>query len=144
MSNALPLAWRLRAVAAALVLPPALRLVSLARLMSLVALQPAAALPAAAPLDDAALARWVNGLLRRLPGPWHLTCLSRSVVLYHLLRRAGRPVELCIGVFRPAGGSVGAHAWLVLHDVPYLEHEPARATALPVIARFPEPGPVPA
>jgi hypothetical protein len=92
-------------------------------------------------LDDSALARWVDRLLRNLPGPWHRTCLKRSAVLYHLLRRAGRPVELCIGVDRssqPGQGHIAAHAWLVRAGEPYLEAHPEHASSHIVIARFPD------
>lgn len=92
--------------------------------------------------DDKALARWVTRILHRLPGAWHLSCLNRSVVLYYLLRAAGRPVELCIGVTRTVGGGPGphmaAHAWLVLDDAPYLEPDEELVTGLPVVARFPD------
>jgi len=94
-----------------------------------------------AALDDVTLARWVDRLLRRLPGPWHRTCLKRAAVLYHLLRRAGRPVELCIGVNRnrgPAKSDLAAHAWLVRAGEPYLEAHPEHALSHVVIARFPE------
>jgi hypothetical protein len=91
-------------------------------------------------LNDVMLARWVDGLLRRLPGPWHRTCLNRSAVLYHLLRRAGRPVELWIGVHKGADTRLGAHAWLVHAGEPYLESEPEHSRTHNVIARFPETG----
>ena len=97
-------------------------------------------------LNDKALARWVSRILHRLPEPWHLSCLNRSVVLYRLLRAAGRPVELCIGVTRTAGGvthvggdgpQITAHAWLELDGAPYLESDAHFVTSLPVVARFP-------
>ena len=45
--------------------------------------------------------------------PFHVrgTCLTRSLTLWWLLRRRGIPVQLCIGVRKPAGG-VEAHAWV--------------------------------
>jgi hypothetical protein len=55
-----------------------------------------------------------------LPPPWRYTCLRRSVVLYPLIRRAGRPVSLHSGVRKVAAGALAAHA---------------------EIARFPESGP---
>jgi hypothetical protein len=87
--------------------------------------------------DDVALDYWVRGILARLPGPWRLTCLRRCAVLYHLLRRAGRPVELVIGVRRD-DQTFSAHAWLLRDGVPYLEADPEHATRFAVIARFPE------
>lgn len=139
MTAGLPLGWRLRAAALVLLVPPLVYLVSFARLVKWLegAGQPA---PDAA-LDDASLARWVDRLLRRLPGPWHRTCLKRAAVLYHLLRRAGRPVELCIGVNRksePGKGDIAAHAWLMRAGEPYLEAHPEHALSHVVIARFPQ------
>jgi transglutaminase superfamily protein len=135
----LPLGWRLRAAALALLIPPLVYIVSFARLATW--LEGRGRPPPDTALDDAALARWVDRLLRRLPGPWHRTCLKRSAVLYHLLRRAGRPVELCIGVNRssqPGKGDIAAHAWLVRAGEPYLEAHPEHALSHIVIARFPE------
>jgi hypothetical protein len=143
----LTVAWQLRAAAAALILPPAIRLMSFARLMTW--LTPLPKRKNVVVLDDKALARWVSRILFRLPQPWHLSCLNRSVVLYRLLRAAGRPVELCIGVTRSAGlggvahiGSgephIAAHAWLELDGAPYLESDAHFVTSLPVVARFPD------
>lgn len=133
--NTLPVAWRVRAAAAALILPAAIRVMSLARLMSWIT-PDALKHRTLVPIDTKALERWVSRILAHLPGPWHLSCLNRSVVLYHLLRVAGRPVELCIGV-RRVSGRISAHAWLVLDDAPYLEPE-TRPTDLPIVARFPD------
>jgi hypothetical protein len=135
----LPLGWRLRAAALVLVIPPLVYIVSFARLATWHAGRTQSAPDPA--LDDSALARWVDRLLRNLPGPWHRTCLKRSAVLYRLLRRAGRPVELCIGVNRssqPGKGVIAAHAWLVRAGEPYLEAHPEHALSHVVIARFPE------
>lgn len=139
-------AWQLRAAAAALILPPAIRLTSFARLMTWLT-RPLKGKTTVA-LDDKALARWVSRILHRLPEPWHLSCLNRSVVLYRLLRAAGRPVELHIGVTRGSGLGVArvgggdshfaAHAWLVLDGAPYLESDVHFVTRLPVVARFPD------
>ena len=139
MTAGLSLGWRLRAAALVVMVPPLVYLMSFARLVTWLG-GPAHAHPDAA-LDDASLARWVDRLLRRLPGPWHRTCLKRSAVLYHLLRRAGRPVELCIGVDKqsePGKGTIAAHAWLMRAGEPYLEAHPEHAMSHVVIARFPE------
>jgi len=135
----LPLGWRLRATALVVLVPILVHIVSFSRLASwLGGRHPG---PPDGALDDASLARWVDRLLRRLPGPWRRTCLKRSAVLYHLLRRAGRPVELWIGVNRNGvrgTEAVGAHAWLVRAGQPYLESHPEHALSHTVIARFPE------
>ncbi|HET9708288.1 MAG TPA: lasso peptide biosynthesis B2 protein [Gemmatimonadales bacterium] len=139
MTAGLPLAWRLRAAALVLLVPPLVHIMSFARLATwLAGRAPPVPDPA---LDDSALARWVDRLLRNLPGPWHRTCLKRSAVLYHLLRRAGHPVELYIGVDRssqPQQGHIAAHAWLVRAGAPYLEAHPEHAASHVVIARFPD------
>jgi hypothetical protein len=141
VSEPVPLRWRVRATCAAVVIPPLLRLVSFGRLATWLGGAGSAATTNGDGVHDASLAGWVDALLRRLPGPWRHTCLKRSAVLYHLLRKAGRPVELWIGVRRDHAneGSLAAHAWLVRDGVPYLEPEPTVPSAHTVIARFPEP-----
>lgn len=131
--SALPLRWRLRAGAAVALVPALLPLVSFSRLARW--LGRGARHPHGVP-DDAALAAWVDATMLRLPPPWRRTCLRRGAVLYHLLRRAGRPVELRIGVRREAGGKMAAHAWLALGNAPYLEAEPHVPTTFHEIARF--------
>ena len=66
------------------------------------------------------------------------------MVLYHLLRRAGRPVSLTIGARRAEDRSLQAHAWLILDGVPYLEPDRDEHRAFSVIATFPERAPDPA
>jgi len=134
-----PLAWRVRTAACAAVIPPLLSLVSFRWLAGHLGTLPPS--PATDPVDDAALAALVDRILRGLPGPWRHTCLRRSAVLFHLLRRAGRPVELWVGVRRDDLGALAAHAWLVREGAPYLERQPHPAAQHTVIARFPEPGP---
>ncbi|MGH7614122.1 MAG: lasso peptide biosynthesis B2 protein [Gemmatimonadales bacterium] len=138
MTLRLPLGWRLRATAAVMIVPPLVYCVSFSRLAAWLGKGRTRRSDEA--LDDVSLARWVDRLLRHLPGPWHRTCLKRSAVLYHLLRRAGRPVELWIGVHTTGPSPLGAHAWLVRAGVPYLESHPDHATRHTVIARFPAVG----
>ena len=144
MSAGLPAGWRLRAAAACALLPPLLGVMSLERIARVAGRLPAGGPrpPDPAAPDDAALAAYVNELLWRLPNPWRNTCLRRSVVLFHLLRRRGRPVALRIGVRRDAarGGALEAHAWLVRDGVPYLEPDPAHAARYTEIATFPGAG----
>lgn len=132
----MPLGWRLRATAAVMIVPPLLYLISFSRLAAW--LGPIGNMAPA--LDDVTLAGWVDRLLDHLPGPWHRTCLKRATVLFHLLRRAGRPVELWIGVRKTAAIPLGAHAWLVRDGAPYLEAYPEHPHRHTVIARFPEAG----
>jgi len=119
------------------VVPPLLYVVSFSRLAAW--LGGNAAGPPVQDLDDASLAQWVDRLLRNLPNPWRRTCLKRAAVLYHLLRRAGRPVELWIGVHKAGPTPLAAHAWLVRAGEPYLESHPEHPHSHTVIARFPEP-----
>lgn len=137
MSTRLPLGWRLRATVAVVVVPPLLYVTSFARVAGWLGRFRGRREEA---LDDAALARWVDRLLRHLPGLWRRTCLKRATVLYYVLRRAGRPVELWIGVHRPGPDPLGAHAWLMQCGEPYLESRPEHARRHTVIARFPEAG----
>ena len=126
----------MRALAACAILPPLVSIVSLARISALAERTPGRSRSAAP--DDAALSAYVEQVLRRLPPPWRYTCLRRGVVLYHLLRRAGRPVSLHIGVRKSGGGALQAHAWLVKGGVPYLEPDVEEHRAFSVIATFPE------
>ena len=67
-----------------------------------------------APSEDAARqverARHVNRYLKR-NGPYHGNCLSRSLVLWWLLRRRGIACDLRIGT-RKRAGEFQAHAWV--------------------------------
>ena len=137
MSAGLPLAWRLRAAATVAVVPPLVGLCSFAQLAGWLGRNGRRSRPDSTALDDRALARWVDRLLRSLPGPWAHTCLRRATVLYRLLRTAGRPVELVIGVRRDRTGAVAGHAWLTRDGTPYLEPDPAIPAQHTVIARFP-------
>ena len=140
MSSALPLGWRLRAVATVGVVAPLVGAGSFARLARWLGNGAGGSRPRRAALDDAALARWVDRVLYALRGPWHHTCLRRATVLYGLLRRAGRPVALVIGVRRDAAGRVAAHAWLERDAAPYLEADPTIPARHTVLARFPDGG----
>ena len=129
------LRWKLRTLAAALLIPPLLYLLPLHRLAP--RLGRGRPRPAGAPpVQD--LAEWVDRLLRRLPPPWRWTCLKRAAVLYALLRKAGVELELRIGVRRDPAGSLAGHAWLVREGHPFLEQGDEHLGAFQVIASFPE------
>jgi len=125
-----------RALAACAVLPPLVSVVSLERIARVA--RAAARRSPTAP-DDDLMAAYVSQLLYRLPPPWRHTCLKRGVVLYWLLRRAGSPVALHIGVRKDDAGALAAHAWLVKDGRPYLEQDPAHSARFTEIASFPSP-----
>ena len=142
MSASLPLGWRVQAIASALMIAPLPSVVSLARLGRWLGREIPVAMRgrlADPPPDDHVVAEWVSGLLRRLPGPWRYTCLRRSLVLYHVLRRTGRAVELRVGVRKDGDGALAAHAWLVREGAPYLESDPTLPGRFSVIVRLPDP-----
>ncbi len=128
--------WRIRATLTALVLPPLVHLVALDRIARWIARSRMPQNPDKA-VDDPALADWVDRVLHRLPPPWHHTCLKRAVVLHYLLHRAGRPVELRIGVRRDTDANLAAHAWLVRDDVPYLEVGANQVESYQLLTAFP-------
>jgi len=97
------------------------------------------------PRDFPERVSWAIGALaRRLPA---MTCLVQSLAAHALLRRAGCPAELRIGVQAGARNAVKpleAHAWvecegrIVVGDVPDLaEYSVLRASAPPATAAAP-------
>lgn len=67
-------------------------------------------------LDVEAIASIVSMAANTLP--FGVTCLARSVLLQWLLKREGRDGQLRIGVRRPDGGGLTAHAWVECDGVP--------------------------
>ena len=80
-----------------------------------------------APQDTWRYARRAGRLITYLGrnGPFRGNCLSRSLVLWYLLRRAGIQGELRIGVRREDGQFL-AHAWVEYQDRPLNAHERVR------------------
>jgi len=132
--NARP--WKLRVVAAALVLPLVLVFVRPARVAGWIARRRASTDP---PPPDADLAEWTDRVLQRLPPPWRRTCMRRSIVLQYLLQRAARPAILNVGVRRDARGVLDAHAWLSRDGLPLLEPAAQQAASYRILASFPSP-----
>jgi hypothetical protein len=64
-----------------------------------------------------ALADRVRRWLRHGRGPWKSSCLTRSLILYALLRRHGHRPHISLGVEGDAREFV-AHAWVSLGGVP--------------------------
>jgi hypothetical protein len=131
--------WKVRVVLASLLVPLALLVVTPARLATWVGRRRPSGDP---PPPDADLAEWTDRVLGRLPPPWRRTCLRRSLVLYYLLRRAGRPAVLHLGVRRDPAGVLDAHAWLSRDGAPLLEPAASHATSYRILASFP-PAPMP-
>ena len=129
---------RLWAACVTLLIPPGLWLFSFEKLASVLERGRPELPVGSRAFHDADLAAWVDGLLHRMRGPWRHTCLKRAAALFYLLRSAGRPVEMEIGVRRDSAGALQAHAWLNLTGSVYLEPDPAAPNAHEVIARFPE------
>ncbi|HXE75811.1 MAG TPA: lasso peptide biosynthesis B2 protein [Candidatus Xenobia bacterium] len=70
---------------------------------------PAESAPAGSPSPAAArVTQLVEGVYRRLP--FSPTCLTRSLVIYRLLRARGIPCQLRIGL-RKSGEALEGHAW---------------------------------
>lgn len=71
------------------------------------------------PVETARLVASASSFLRT-------TCLPRSMVLCHLLRRDGIPAEMRLGVSKSEGGAFSAHAWVELDGLPLAESTKVR------------------
>jgi hypothetical protein len=143
LSAAIPIGWRLRAIAAAAIIPLLLEIVSFARLERF--LRSLARVQTQSAPDDLTASWWVDQFLSRLRGPWSRTCLRRAAILYYMLRSTGRVVSLCIGVRRDEHGELLAHAWLVRDGAIYVEPTGTSevVSAYTLIAQFPAGAPSP-
>ncbi len=117
----------IRAAAMASLLWLLLRILSLPRMLALI--DPGVTAAAGAgqvPLERAvALVSELLGRRRHSLGPWQTGCLSRSLVLFRLLRQAGWPVVVCFGVARE-GGAISGHCWLEQDGVAVAEEDDPR------------------
>ncbi len=95
------------------------------------------------------MVRLTDRLLRRRIGPLRPNCLERSLLLYRELRRAGEPVEFCLGVRRRrpgereervGQGDLHGHAWLAVGGEPVYEVSPNVAAVYRETYRHPGPG----
>lgn len=114
---------RALALAAALLLPLALRLLPLRTLLALCDRWPAWPASSAAGRtrrSPAALADRVCRWLAQGRGPWAASCLTHAVVLYAMLRQHGYAPRLHVGV-HGAARDFRAHAWVTLDARPLLE-----------------------
>lgn len=115
---------------AGLVVPAALELCSAARVLRVLERLPPRRSPIHEPEE---MARYVDALLRRLPGIWRHTCLRRAAVLAALLRRDAHAASVVIGVRREPAGELAAHAWLRCDGAePYLERGTGTASFTPL------------
>jgi len=95
------------------VLLPWARLASIRAPLPSVRARLAAWLPprrARARLAPSTIGRIVAGIGRRMPGIG--TCLTQALVTEALLRREHHSARLVIGVERPGGSAIRAHAWV--------------------------------
>ncbi len=83
-------------------------------------------------IERAAVSCSLTEALLRFPlFPFRRTCLRRSLLLSHLLRKCGIPVRVAFGV-DPAEGGWEGHSWLVLNDRPFLEEGGESRSFVPV------------
>ena len=92
-----------------------LRTLGLPRLQARIAATPLAKQPLLPLTDVQALGDAVNIAARHTP--FHVTCLSRSLVLGWLLRQRGVASDLRIGA-RLVDGGLDAHAWVEFEGTP--------------------------
>lgn len=103
------------ASAAALVMVPlALRMLPLSTVLALCDRWPRVTTPHRTP---AQLANRVRRWLGRGRGPWKSTCLTRSLVLYAMLRQHAYRPRFFVGVAGSAR-KFDAHAWVTIDDTP--------------------------
>jgi hypothetical protein len=72
---------------------------------------------------------------------YRTTCLKRSLVLYHFLRKMGMDVHICFGVRFPDGVSrekLEGHAWLLYNGDIFLERDIEMTKTYKLTYRFPE------
>ena len=105
---------RLVALSAVVLLPVALRLLTLSRTLALCDRWPVLIASQASPHG---LADRTQRWLSRGRGPWTSSCLTRSLVLYTLLRSHGYMPCLHIGVAGEPSRFL-AHAWVTLQGRP--------------------------
>jgi hypothetical protein len=109
------------AVAATIVVPLALRALPFRATLALCDAWPRT--PGAG-ANAAALARRVDRWLAGGRALWRPTCLTRTLILYTMLRQHGHVPCLHIGAAGPAHG-FRAHAWVSLGGAPVAESDPS-------------------
>ena len=128
------------------VLPAMLRFLSIPRLMKV--LTPLGTTNFGKPFDDKdrdRIVKYTDYIQGRNFLMFKSTCLRRSLVLYHFLRRAGVNVQICFGV-RYKGElqkeefsrELEGHAWLLYKGEIFLERNAGIVNEYAVTCRFPE------
>ncbi|MGI9077173.1 MAG: lasso peptide biosynthesis B2 protein [Gemmatimonadaceae bacterium] len=122
-------AERALALAAAIVVPLSLRMLPLGTVLHACDRWPVRATSGVRPV---VLARRVDRWLGVGRGPWKSTCLTRSLVLYTMLRQHGLRPRVHIGV---AGNSskFAGHAWVTLNGEPVGEPAEGLETFRPIL-----------
>ena len=105
---------RVLGLAALVALPLALRVLTLSRTLALCDRWPVTESRHASPWG---LSERTRRWLAHGRGPWTSTCLTRSVVLYAMLRTHGYAPRLHIGVEGERTSFV-AHAWVTVRGIP--------------------------
>ena len=118
------------AVATTVLVPLALRVRTLPAVLALCDRLPAAPGPRHSPR---ALAHRVTRWLAYGRGPWASSCLTRSLVLYAMLRQHGYAPRFFVGV-AGARARFDAHAWVTLDGAPLLDTREAVDTYAPLVA----------
>ena len=140
--------WFMRILSLIAVLPVILRFLSIPRLMKV--LTPSATKKSRKPVDDKGrdrIVKYTDYLLSRNFWMFKSTCLRRSLVLYHFLRRAGINVQICFGVRykgdlqkKEVSMELEGHAWLFYKGAIFLERNAAMTTEYTVTYCFPAGG----
>jgi hypothetical protein len=85
--------------------------------------------------------KFTDYILSRNLWMYRTTCLKRSLVLYHFLRKLGMDIHICFGVRFPDGVSrekLEGHAWLLHKGDIFLERDIEMAKAYKLTYCFPE------
>ena len=80
-----------------------------------------------------ALAYRVYRWLSHGRGPWASSCLTRSLVLYAMMRQHGYEPHFAIGVAGSAR-EFAAHAWVTLRTVPVMDRQDVGTTYRPLVS----------
>src|SRR5688500_19710410 len=122
-------AERFVALGTAIAMPVALRLRPLPDVLALCDRAPIRARYRYSP---GALAHRTHRWLAYGRGPWTSSCLTRSLVLYAMLRQHGYEPRFAVGVAGSAR-EFAAHAWVTLRHVPVVDQRNVETTNRPLM-----------